>query len=64
MIEIITNALGSGDWVVVWDSEKKEEIFSGHGVTPRDLRDIVTSTTGKEACLVEITDRMMEEGDY
>ena len=61
MIKIITNSLGSGDWVVVQNSD--EELFSGHRVSPMELSSILEQL-GLETDLVEVTDEQMEEGAY
>lgn len=61
MIEVITNNLGSGDWVTVIDTDTGETLFSGHRVTPKDLVSILTFNDSLEARLVEVTDEEMEE---
>lgn len=59
MIKVVTNNLGSGDWVTVLDTNTGETVFSGHRITPRDLVNILTHSTSAE--LVEVTDEEMEE---
>lgn len=61
MIKVITNNLGSGDWVTVIDTDTGETLFSGHRVTPKDLVNILTFNDSLEARLVEVTDEEMEE---
>ena len=64
MIRVITNSLGSGDWVTVVDTNSGETLFSGHRITPQDLVDILTFDGSQEAKLVEVNDEQLEEGAY
>ena len=59
MIKVVTNNLGSGDWVTVLDTNTGETLFSGHRITPMDLVNILTHSVSAE--LVEVTDEEMEE---
>lgn len=59
MIKVITNSLGSGDWITVLDTRIGETIFSGHSITPRDLVEILTFENELAAKLVEVTDEEM-----
>ena len=61
MINIITNNLGSGDWVIVRNG--MEELFSGHRITPLELLSILEQL-GHDTDLIEIDDEQMEEGLY
>lgn len=61
MIKIISNSLGSGDWVVVKD--KTEVLFEGHRVTTLELASLL-ELLGHEVDLVDVTDTQMEEGAY
>lgn len=59
MIKVVTNSLGSGDWVVVRDTETREILFEGHRITPQDLVNIINLITFEESQyteLVEVTD--------
>lgn len=61
MIRIIINSLGSGDWVVV--QRGKDELFSGHRITPMELSSVLEQL-GHATDLVEIDDEQLEEGAY
>jgi hypothetical protein len=62
-IQVITNNMGSGDWVVV--KYNTDTIFEGHRISPRDLVDIINTFYSNEGAeLVEVTDEQMEQGDY
>ena len=63
MIKVITNSLGSGDWVTV-KGLADEVLFEGHRVSPQDLVNIIDQVTVQGAELVEVTDEQMEEGAY
>ena len=60
MIKVVTNNLGSGDWIVV-QGHSGSTIFSGHRVSARDLRDILDTVSRSGCELVEVTDEEMEE---
>lgn len=62
MIKVVTNSLGSGDWITVRQGENT--LFEGHRIGPQDLVSIIDSITFESADLVEITDEQMEEGAY
>lgn len=64
MIKVITNSNGSGDWVVVRDTESGETIFQGHRISPRDLVEILSWNDSVDAKLIQVTDEQMEEEDY
>jgi hypothetical protein len=61
MIKVVTNNLGSGDWVTVIDTNTGETLFSGHRISPQDLVSILTFDDSIQASLVEVTDEVMEE---
>lgn len=63
MIKVITNNLGSGDWVVV-QGHCGETLFEGHKATPQDIVNILNAVLDPCAELVEVTDEQMEEGAY
>ena len=62
MIKVITNNLGSADWIVVQDTESGETLFEGHRIEARDLVDILAWNDSVDAKLVEVTDEQMEDG--
>jgi hypothetical protein len=61
MIKVITNSLGSGDWIVV-QGHSGSEIFSGHRVGAHELREILDIVSRSGCELIEVTDEQMEEG--
>jgi hypothetical protein len=61
MIKVITNSLGSGDWITVLNGD--EELFSGHRISAMELASLL-ELLGHETDLVEVTDEQMEEGTY
>ena len=61
MIKIITNSMGSGDWLIV--EQNGSELFSGHRVTTMELLSILEQL-GHETDFVELTDEQLEEGAY
>ena len=63
MIKVVTNSLGSGDWVVVL-GHSGSEIFSGHSVSARDLQEILDQVSRSGCELIECTDSEMEDGVY
>ncbi len=63
MIRVITNSLGSGDWVTV-QGLAGEVLFEGHSVRPADLVDILNSIVDQGAELIEVNDEQLEEGEY
>lgn len=66
MIKVVTNSLGSGDWITVRFGN--EVLFEGHRITPQDFVEIFNGLgdagRGAVARLVEVTDEQMEEGVY
>ena len=65
MIRVITNSLGSGDWVVVQSGARDgmETLHEGHSIGPMDLVEIL-KRTGAHVQLVQVTDEDMEEGEF
>ena len=63
MIKIVTNSMGSGDWITV-TGKAGETLFEGHGITARDLAEILSHTVDTHIDLIEVTDEQMEEGDF
>jgi hypothetical protein len=61
MIKVVTNNLGSGDWILVAD--KLGELWGGHSIRARELANIL-ALAGLEVQLVEVNDDQMEEGQY
>lgn len=61
MIRVITNNLGSGDWVVIKNND--ETLFEGHRVSTFDLV-MILQNIGIHTELAEIDDEQMEEGAY
>lgn len=59
MIQVITNNMGSGDWIRVLDSNG-ELLHEGHSVSAFDLI-MILQNLGHHADLVEVTDAQMEE---
>jgi len=63
MAKVITNSLGSGDWIVVL-GPSGSEIFSGHSVGAQELREILDIVARGGCELIECTDSEMEDGVY
>lgn len=63
MIKVVTNSLGSGDWITVL-GHSDTEIFSGHRVGARELQEILNIVSRDGCELIEVTDEEMEEGTY
>ena len=60
MIKVVTNSLGSGDWITVL-GHSGSTIFSGHSVGAQDLRDILDIVSRSGCELIEVTDEQLEE---
>jgi len=58
-IQVITNNLGSGDWIRVLDAHG-ELIVDTHRITPFDLV-MILQNLGHPTEMVEVTDQQMEE---
>jgi pyruvate/2-oxoglutarate dehydrogenase complex dihydrolipoamide dehydrogenase (E3) component len=63
VINIVINSLGSGDWIVVKDTESDAVLFEGHRITPLEFASILEQL-GTAVDIVEVTDEQMEEGAY
>ena len=61
MISIITNSLGSGDWVVI--RQGTETLYEGHRPSIWELAAIF-ERLGHSSGIVECTDEQIEEGTY
>lgn len=61
-MKVITNSLGSGDWIIVQGVSGKT-LFSGHRVGARDLQKILDIVARTGCKLIEVNDEQMEE-DY
>jgi hypothetical protein len=61
MIEIITNSMGSGDWVVVRNGDTV--LYEGHRPSVRDIK-FMLELIGHKVELCEVTDEQMEDGEY
>ncbi len=60
MIKVITNSLGSGDWIVV-QGLSGSTLFSGHRVNARDLQEILNIVSRSGCELIDVTDEQLEE---
>jgi hypothetical protein len=60
MIKVVTNSLGSCDWITVLGLSGTT-LFSGHSVNARDLADILNVVSRSGCELIEVTDEQMEE---
>ena len=60
MIKVVTNSLGSGDWITVL-GHSGSVIFSGHRVGAQELRDILDIVSRSGCELIEVTDEQLEE---
>ena len=63
MIKVVTNSLGSGDWITVL-GHSDTEIFSGHSIGARELQEILNIVSRDGCELIEVDDEQMEEGAY
>ena len=63
MIKVVTNSLGSGDWITVLGLSGTT-LFSGHSVSARDLQEILNEVSRSGCELIEVNDEQMEEGTY
>lgn len=62
-LHVITNSLGSGDYVIVYETNCGETVFEGHSVKPKDLFDIIYAVNGmcEYVKYHELTDEQMED---
>jgi len=63
MIKVVTNSLGSSDWITVM-GHNDTQIFSGHRVGALELQEILNIVSPDGCVWVEVTDEQMEEGTY
>ena len=59
MIKVVTNSLGSGDWITV-QGHSNSQLFSGHRMTAQDVVYLL-NLVGVDATLIQVTDDQMEE---
>jgi hypothetical protein len=59
MIKIVTNSLGSGDWIYVKHGD--DVVFEGYRPSVRDIK-FMLELIGHKVALVELDDEQMEEG--
>lgn len=62
MIKVVTNSLGSGDWIRVL-GHSGSELFSGHRVSARDLSYILNIVSRSGCDFIETTDEGIEAVD-
>lgn len=62
-VHVVTNSQGSGDYVVVYETNCGEVIYEGHSVKPADLFFILEATNGGYDGIRyhELTDEQMED---
>lgn len=60
MIKVVTNSMGSGDWITVLGLSGST-LFSGHRISARDLQSILDIVSRSGCELIEVTDEQMEE---
>jgi hypothetical protein len=60
-LKVITNSLGSGDYVVVYETNCGEVVYEGHSISPYMLYTILNSTNGSCDYVTyhELTDEQM-----
>ena len=64
MIEIVSNSLGSGDWIKVLGPDR-EILFEGHRIGVYDLVSILSSVAPATTVrTISVDDEQMEEGDF
>ena len=63
MNKVITNSLGSGNWITVL-GHSGSELFAGHRVGARELQEILDIVSRDGCELIEVTDEQLEEGAY
>ena len=62
-LKVITNSLGTGDWVVVYETNCGEVVYEGHSVSPYHLYQILKGTNGMcdDVTYHELTDEQIED---
>lgn len=63
MIKVITNSLGSGDWIQVIGLSGLK-LFSGHSISAKDLQELLNTFSRAGCELIECTDSEMEDGIF
>lgn len=59
IVDIYTNSLGSGDWIVI--KFEDEVVFQGHNLGARSLRDILNTVNGYDGVEIhDLTDSSIE----
>ena len=61
MIKVVTNNLGSGNWITIADDQG--DLWGGHRITAHDLYEILKMLK-VEVDLVEVDDTQLDEGMY
>ena len=63
VIKVVTNSLGSGDWVVVYETNCGETVYEGHKPNAHDLFNILSAVNGiaEDVKFYELADEQMEE---
>ena len=62
-LKVITNSLGTGDWVVVYETNCGEVVYEGHSISPYMLYTILKSTNGmcEDVEYYELTDDQIQD---
>lgn len=62
-LKVITNSLGTGDWIIVYETNCGEVVYEGHSVGPRQLFDILRTTNGmcEYVTYHELTDEQIQD---
>ena len=63
MLKVITNSLGSGDWIKVL-GHSGSELFNGSSVSARELQELLDTVSRSGCELIECKDSEMEDGAY
>lgn len=63
MIKVVTNSLGSDNWITVF-GHSGSELFAGHRVSAWDLQEILNIVSRDGCELVEVDDTQLNEGMY
>jgi hypothetical protein len=62
-MHVVTNGNGSGDYVIVYETQSGETIFEGHSISGRDLVGLLQAASEggyDEVEFHELTDEQME----
>ncbi len=60
MLKVVTNSLGSGDWIVV-QGHSGSTLFSGHRIGAHELKELLDIISRDGGDLIEVNDEQMEE---